>query len=184
MKAISSLKTLGDKMDYIDTYFEPGSWLCTRCGMPRPASESKCQAMTKAGYVDVDGRALWTQCTGSQVSSWGGLFRAADSRPECPRTLLEYTRAGEKGRLSGGSRYAREVAKIELLEGEREGQVEPERMALVTSVFGRQGQDYNRPTAATRSRGPAHGGGRRRGRLPLAVLELLVSRPWRNGSTP
>ena len=135
MKAISSLKTLGDKMDYIDTYFEPGTWLCTRCGMPRPASESKCQAMTKAGYVDVDGRALWTQCTGSQVSSWGGLFRAADSRPECPRTLLEYTRAGEKGRLSGGSRYAREVAKIELREGEREGQVEPDRMALVSSVL-------------------------------------------------
>ena len=75
LKALSSLKTLQAKLDYIDTYFEPGSWLCTRCKMPRPASESKCQAWVKAGYVDADGRALWAQCTGSQVSSWGGIFR-------------------------------------------------------------------------------------------------------------
>ena len=40
LKAISSLKSMEDKLDYIETHFEPGSWLCTRCKMPRPASES------------------------------------------------------------------------------------------------------------------------------------------------
>ena len=83
----------------------------------------------------MDGNALWARCTGSQVSSWGGLFRATDQKPECPRTLVEFTRAGEKGRLSGGSRYSREMAKVPLLEGEREGQVEPDRVALVASVI-------------------------------------------------
>ena len=52
-----------------------------------------------------------------------------------PRTLLAYTRAGEKGRLSGGSRYSRELAKTELLTGEREGQCDPDRTALVAAVL-------------------------------------------------
>ena len=48
---------------------------------------------------------------------------------------MEFTRAGEKGRLSGGSRYSRELAKATLLEGEREGLVDPDRVALVTAAL-------------------------------------------------
>ena len=96
LKALSSLDTMEDKLDYIDVHFEPGSWLCKKCNTPRPATESKCQAMTKTGQVSADGSPLWAHCTGSQVVSWGGLIRESDRRPEGPRAWVEFSRVGEK----------------------------------------------------------------------------------------
>jgi len=126
---------LKDK-DVLNELYVAGSWWCWRCNNVLGPDQTDCPNYVKKQRKDAKyGSACFQLCRGSQRETWGGYVRGADVKPTLSRReLYPALRASP---FSGGSRSAREKAKVKLTEDEALGILgpDPERVAVVETTL-------------------------------------------------